>query len=76
MRKRDGAESNFTVQAFVNAAVYAFDPQARLFRKHDALAVDGTAVAALDRASLGAGVTEIDLEGATTYPRSPTVTSI
>ena len=58
------------MRAFVNARVYAFDPQTRSYaRRDDGFVVDGSAIVSLDAArSVGAGIETVDLDGATVLP--------
>ncbi len=56
------------LRAFTGGAVYAYEPGRRQWARHDALVVDGTTVAGLSAAAIGAGVERIALDGATIVP--------
>ncbi|HEY5258485.1 MAG TPA: amidohydrolase family protein [Candidatus Baltobacteraceae bacterium] len=51
-----------------DARVYRYDPTAALYTRHDALAIDGDRIVALDADAVGAGVVRISLGGATVLP--------
>src|SRR5665213_735161 len=51
-----------------DARVYRYDPTAALYTRHDALAIDGDRIVALDADAVGAGVERISLGGATVLP--------
>jgi predicted amidohydrolase YtcJ len=56
------------VQVLVNARVYRYDPETRIYHRHDGIAIDGAAIASLDASDVGGGAERIDMRGATILP--------
>jgi len=54
--------------ALRNARVYSYDPQRKMYSRHQGLIIDGENIASLDPSDAGAGVEAVDLQGATVLP--------